>query len=246
MTTDIIKFTKPDTTVAFEPFIVVERDNLRDQASTIQSVTTDVQNDFAVRTAQGIKRLLKSIEKDEKKTRQAYDECKEVVHLELQKFTAVMVQEYNRLVELTAAYDRERMEKMRKEEEAIRLRIAANLAAETKAKEEAEAALRLARSEEASMAAISAALEAADRAESLKVAAEEAIRAPLPTVERAQGQIRREVVRWEITDLEKVYAAKPHWFERVVKRSVVNAEVSKDFVLDGLRVWTEVEHGIRV
>lgn len=246
MTTDIIKFELPDITIAIEPLIIAERDNLRDQASTIQAVTTEVQNDFAVRTAQGIKRLLKSIEKDEKRTRQAFDACKETVHLELGKFTAVMVQEYERLVKLTAEFDQARCERMRKEEEAIRLRIAAQLAEEAKAKEEAAAALSLAQSEEASMEVISAALEAADRAEQLKEAAEEAIRTPLPTVERAQGQTRREVVRWEIVDTAKVFAVKPQWFSLVAKRSVINEEVVKGYELDGLKVWVEVEHGIRV
>ena len=246
MTTDIIKCQIPDITVAFEPLIVAERDSLRERASTILKVETDTQNDLAVRTAQGIKRLLKSIEKDEKKTRAAFEDCKDKVRLELRKFTAIMDQEYERLVQLTSDYDLLRCERLRKEEEAHRLKIEANLAAEAKAKADAEAALRLALVDTSDIDSINAALEAADNAQKLKLAAEEALRVELPKIEKAQGQVTRVVTKWEILDLEKVFAAKPHWFERVVKRSVVNEEVTKHTILDGLKVWEETERGIRV
>lgn len=246
MSLDLIKVAIPDITVDFEPLIVAERDDLRERASTIHSVSTDIENEVTVRLVQSIKRLLKSIEKDEKQTRSAFEECKDKVRLELGRFTAILVQEYTRLTKLVSDYDSVRMEKLRKQEEAVRLRIAEQLAAEAKAKADAEAAARLASSEEASMAAIQAAIDAEERVAVAKESAEAAIRVEAPKIERAEGQVTRNVVRWEITDQEKVFAVKPHWFSITPKRSVINDEVVEGFELDGLRVWTETITGIRV
>lgn len=58
---------------------------------------------------------------------------------------------------------------------------------------------------------------------------------------RAAGMRIRTVVKFEITDRIALQKARPEFFDLVEKKSVINAAITKDTVLPGLRVWEAVE-----
>lgn len=58
---------------------------------------------------------------------------------------------------------------------------------------------------------------------------------------RAAGMRIRTLVKFEITDRIALQRARPEFFDLVEKKSVINAAITKDTVLPGLRVWEAVE-----
>lgn len=80
-------------------------------------------------------------------------------------------------------------------------------------------------------------IEAANAAE---IASRAAIVAPLPEVQRTRGQTVKKVLRWEVTDIAALYAARPDLCKPVeVKPSAVQATCVPERPVPGLKLWWE-------
>jgi hypothetical protein len=64
-------------------------------------------------------------------------------------------------------------------------------------------------------------------------------------VARAAGYSVKKVLKHEITDAAALYAVRPEFFELVEKKSVVNAAITKETKLPGLKIWEAIETGTR-
>ena len=98
---------------------------------------------------------------------------------------------------------------------------------------------------EAAIKAEAEANKAKAEAAAATVAVEAAIRAPLPEAQRESGMVVKKVVKWEITNAAKLYAQFPAWFDLVPRKAVINASVSKDTAIEGLKVWEETQTTVR-
>ncbi len=68
----------------------------------------------------------------------------------------------------------------------------------------------------------------------------------ITTPTRQAGMVVRKVVRWEITDEKKLFAAAPHFFRLEPNKAVITASVTEKTKIDGLKVWAETKTGARV
>ncbi len=62
---------------------------------------------------------------------------------------------------------------------------------------------------------------------------------------KVAGYSAKKVVRYEITDAAALYAVRPEFFNLVEKKSVINAAITKDTKLPGLKVWEAIDTGVR-
>ena len=130
--------------------------------------------------------------------------------------------------------------------EAEQRRVAAAEALRRKQFEEAEAK-RIAAEEAARKAAekmtTAAGLAKAEKLEAKAVAAEEAVQTiiaqPLPQVIKAKGQSMKQVLRYEVTDIRAVYAARPELCTVEIKPSAVLSTCVPEFPVPGMKLWYE-------
>ena len=64
-------------------------------------------------------------------------------------------------------------------------------------------------------------------------------------VTRAAGYTVKKVLKFEITNPTALYAVRPEWFNLVEKKSTINAAITKDTQLPGLKVWEAINTGTR-
>ena len=245
MTTELIRYTLPETSVTVDPEFVKERDTLLARAAEITSVTTPNQNILAVQRARDLKSFGKTVETMRRKAKEPMVDLGKRIDAAAKDFLAPVESELKAMEERLAAFQMAEAARVREEQARIDAAKAEAMAEEAKAKELAADAAKKAARKNASAEVLKAALEAEAAVLAAKQRAEDAIRAKLPEAERASGQVTRNVIRYEIMNLDAVYAAKPHWFERVLKRSVVNDEVFMGLEVPGLRIWEETVIGVR-
>jgi len=116
---------------------------------------------------------------------------------------------------------------------------AAALAAE-KIRQDALAAEQAARAE-----AARAALEAEEAARAAEAARQSVIVSPLPEANKSGGASTRKVMRWEVTDLRALYAARPELCTIEAKASAINAVCVPELPVPGIRLWWEDKTTIR-
>ena len=148
----------------------------------------------------------------------------------------------NRLLDVFQELERKRVEREAAEREAEIARLAKVEADRIAAAKAAEAALQ---STDATDAELAAAIGAELETQEARAAVDDAIRAPLPVVNREEGMRVAKVVRWEVTDIHALYKAAPYMVRLEPNKSVINASITKDTVLDGLKVWEETAVNVR-
>ena len=130
--------------------------------------------------------------------------------------------------------------------EAEQRRVAAEEAARQKAFQEAQAkqfAAEDAARKAAAKMTTDAGLAKAEKLEAKAVAAADAVQtiiaAPAPEVQRAKGQTMKQVLKYEVEDIRKVYAARPELCTIEIKPSAVLSTCNPELPVPGLKLWYE-------
>lgn len=215
----------------------------RAQAITVVSSTSEA--DKAGRRCKALKTLANDAEKDRKKFKAIVTEMGKAIDAAAKKYVEPIEVELKRIGALTTVFLAEEEERVRKENERIQAERDAAIAKQREAEEAAKAAQEKLLEESSGLSEMEQAVLAEEMAKQTKDQAEEVIRQENVERHKPTGAVFRKMVLWEITDVAKVYAAHPEWFELVPKRSLINAVVTEDFELDGLKVWTERRTGFR-
>lgn len=242
METTIIKADSPALAIVAEAKAVRERDDLILRGSEIARVESDGDRDRATRWIRTAKTLAKDTEKERKAVGQPFRDALSSINEVAEEFLRPLSLESKRVESLVFDYQKEVDRKAREAEEARQAEVTRlereKAEAERKAREAAE-------SDGGDIDSMNAALAAEEAERKAREAFEAGARAPLVEPTRSSGMVEREVVRWEITDIREVFAARPHWFEIVPKRSIINGEVTPSTEIPGLRVWKEKALGFR-
>jgi len=75
--------------------------------------------------------------------------------------------------------------------------------------------------------------------EKVEVKIQATIAAPLPEAVKARGTISRKVLKWEVTDIKALYAARPELCHVEPNAAAIKAVCSAKLEVPGLRLWEE-------
>lgn len=223
-----------------------EKKHLLEMAAEIVKVEDATEQAVAVLRARGIKSWLAEVERARKAVKApvraleqriddiARDHCKE------------LNDELERLSGLVSAFQESERRRVA-EEEIRRQEEIQRLLREKQEKETAAAvAVEAVTEAEAGLTEAEQAMLAQAEAKAAEAEFDVAVRAPVPKVEKVTGLIvRKDVVRFEVTDAAALYAVHPEWFELTPRRRLMGELITKETKLPGLRVWTEDATGFR-
>lgn len=86
-------------------------------------------------------------------------------------------------------------------------------------------------------------LDAAVKAEEIAAQAEAKVQtllaAPMPTLQRAKGQAMKQYLRWEVTDIKALYAARPELCNVEPKPAAIQSTCVPEIPVPGLKLWWE-------
>jgi dTMP kinase len=94
-------------------------------------------------------------------------------------------------------------------------------------------------------AGLAKALEAEQRAKEAEAQLQAALRAPLPTVAKASGVAVKQVLRWEVVDINALVQARPDLCRIEAKASAIQATCVPERPVPGLRLWWETTASAR-
>jgi hypothetical protein len=242
---DIIKAQIPDIVVGYDPKAVEEKDELVLKAKEFVAITSASDADRASRHCQAMKRLVSDTEKDRKRLKSPINDLAKSVDASAKKFVLKLDEELKRIGGLINAFKAAEEEKLAEEKRRRDAEIQKKLLEAQKAEEEAKAKEAEAVSENAGLSEAEEAILAEEEAKRKREEAEAMLRAKEPEKRKITGTISRKVVKWEILDVEAVFASHPDWFELVPKRSKINDCVSAKMEVPGMRIWEEAVTAFR-
>jgi hypothetical protein len=214
---------------------------LLSESKTIQLVNDSFSQSLAINAGSAIRKHVKEVEsarqeltapllEAQRKLKKLADDHVAPLNLELARVQKLVVQFQLQEAERV---ERERQAQIKAYEEAERVRQEAVLAAQ-KAAEKVNTERQLDRAIQKEQAALEA-----------SQAVQTVLAAPLPTVNRATGASLRKVLRYEVLDIRKVYAARPELCVIEIKKSAVQATCVPEMHVPGLKLWWETAASIR-
>jgi len=223
-----------------------QADKLIAQGQAIVAVGNPEEQTIAVIAAKSIKTWLAEVEKSRKAVKEPVLALGKRIDEIARDYAEPLEAEMNRIGELVGEFQQKEAERVREAERKRQEEIA-------RVERERQAAAELEREANERLADESATLSDAEQAAlaSQMVAQatekkDDIVRAPLPEASRTTGMVSRfDVVKFEVTDAAALYKLRPHWFRLEPKRSVIMDEITKDTVIEGLKVWTENKVGFR-
>ncbi len=220
------------------------RNELVKAASYALEVIDATSQQTAVSLMQEIQILRKEVEVSRKTVKAPVLEVGKKIDRIADEYCAPLETEYKRLSAAISAFQLAEARRAEELREKMRLEIAKRLEEEQRAKESAYLAeMELdAKPTEAQLADAIQAEEKAKQSEELSM---QALRAPVPVVERAAGMVLKDIVKWEVTDIHALYKAHPMLVRMEANRAAINATVAANSIVPGLRIWSEKAATVR-
>ncbi len=246
-------------TFTVDPTAVEKRDEaIANSQFEVQVVSCPEENETAIERLRDLTTIARNVEKVRKELKAPVTQMARTIDGLAEQFTAPITTEENRLKSLCAGYQR-RLDDERRKAEAIAQKERERIAAEQRQKEiEAQKELQRMRAEATNQAMRDAAdAQAKANLERIQQLSEqkqaELIQLPGPKSEqRPEGVRVARPWKWEVTDLEALYKARPDLVElvprgRSIQDHIRNATTKGvyDANVAGLRVWQEVQIGVR-
>lgn len=213
------------------------RDEIALRAFFINEITDAAQNNAAREVAVEIRRYLKSVEAARTGLTKPLLDAQKAMKALADQHVAPLAQELVRLENLAADFliaDQRRVAR----EEAARQEAYQKAEAQRKALEAAAIAA-------AAAVTTDAQLESAIKIEATAVAAEVAvqqiIQAPQPRLDKASGQSLKKVLKYEVTDIRALAAARPDLVRIEPNCSGIQSTCIPEIPVPGLRLWWEMK-----
>ncbi len=225
----------PTFSISYEA--VGERDEIQCRANMVSKITCAEENNAAREAAVEIRRYIKSVESTRTSLTKPLLEAQKTMKGLADQHVAPLAQELVRLESLAADFL-----------VADQRRVAREEAARQEAYQQAETARRAA--EQAALAAAAAIitesqLDAALAVEQVAIAAEatvqQIIQAPAPRIDKASGQSIKRVMRYEVTDIRALAAARPDLVRIEPNCAGIAATCVPEMPVPGLRLWWEMK-----
>lgn len=214
--------------------------NMRQEALAagfeVEKVSCPSEQDAAVIAQTGLKRVLKLVEDERVKAKAPAIKYGREIDAAALAFCASVDAEYKRLGMLIKGYQTEQQriafEEEQRRQEAIRKAEAERLEAEAKAARARSDAGRAKAQAEAEAAAARAAQ----------------AQAAIPVAPaKSEGQIVKRVWKFEVVDVWKLTRSCPGFVEPVPRKREINEAIANGMRdIPGLRIWEEVETGVRL
>ena len=207
-------------------------------AKAVAKVTTAEQFEQAVDAGRDIQSHVKGVEAFGLDFRRPIKAFTDMVKKTQDDYLAPLLAEQDRLKRLVGDFQSAEARRVAKEEQ--ERREAFEAAEKERLRLEAEANAKLAKAQESGgKRDEKAAVKAAELAEEAELAVQAVIAAPAPQAARAAGSSSRQVLKWEVTDLKSLYAARPELCKVEVKASAVQACCVPESPVPGLKLWWE-------
>jgi len=211
------------------------RNDLALRALSITAIATADENEAAGEIVRDIRRYLKDAEAARVVLSKPLLEAQRQLKALVDDHVAPLVTEQRRVEALAVGFAQAEARRVAREEEerqaAFRKAEAERLALEEKARKQAEKA----NTEKQQVAAIKTA-QAAEAAAAVVAAV---VAAPPPSVAKSKGQQTKKVLKYEVTDVRALYAARPELCTLEAKASAINAVCVPELPVPGLRLWWE-------
>ena len=104
---------------------------------------------------------------------------------------------------------------------------------------EAEAKAQAAAARAKTEAGEALAVKAVDKANEAVQRVQDIIAAPLPTMQRSKGQSVQQVLKWEVTDIKALAAARPDLVRMEPNAAGIKSTCVPEMPVPGLRLWWE-------
>ena len=263
--------------VALVPDAITQRNVALFLASDVTTVDNPFDQDIAAEALRALRKIETGVESARVSVKKPVLDLGRQIDSLAADFTNPVMVECKRITALLSAYQTKvRMEAMSAErqrqaelariesdrraaEAAAQKRAGEILAALTEAKRQADAALRASTDAEAEKAAHASAVAASKaeaqqqqqvlQAQADKVAREAQLKVltitkPAP---QSEGMTVRQVWQFEVTDIDRLYRARPDLVSLEPRTREINSAMSKGFrECPGLRIWSETVAGVRI
>jgi len=216
---------------------LMERDEIALRAFFITAITDAAQNNAAREAAVEIRRYIKAVEANRTSLTKPLLDAQKTMKALADQHVAPLGQELLRLETLAGDFL-----------VADQRRVAREEAARQEAYQKAEAERKAA--EQASLAAAAAIiteeqLDVALKKEQVAIAAEasvqQIIQAPTPRLDKASGQSLKKVLRYEVTDIGALAAARPDLVRIEPNCSGIQSTCIPEIPVPGLKLWWEMK-----
>ena len=216
---------------------LMERDEIALRSAGITAITDAAQNNAAREVAVEIRRYVKAVEANRTSLTKPLLDAQKTMKGLADQHVAPLGQELVRLESLAADWLA-----------ADQRRVAREEAARQEAYQKAETERRAA--EQAALAAAAAIitesqLDAALKVEQVAIAAEatvqQIIQAPVPRLDKASGQSLKKVLRYEVTDIRALAAARPDLVRIEPNCAGIQATCIPEMPVPGLKLWWEMK-----
>jgi hypothetical protein len=220
---------------------VTKQVELVGRARLSERVTNPAEQSVAVDAARDIRTWVKEVRAAGKTLRDPLNRAAKQVKSIEDEYCAPLEREQERIERLVTDFQDKEARRVA-EEERHRAQETARLEAE---RLEREAAAVWAASDITDEQQLDAAIEAECQAKEAEAKLQKAIAVPLPEVRKAGGVATRKVLRWEVTDLHALYAARPELCKIEPKASAIQATCVPEMPVPGLRLWWENQTSVR-
>lgn len=231
----------PMPAIQLAPAPIAERDKLIVQARAIGAVLDPPTQERATAVGKQLRSLLNQAEKDRKEIGTPVRELTTRINELAADYSQPIHLEINRLGQLVSQFQLAEAERVAAAERKRQAEIAA---AEAARREAEQAAQKVA--EFTDEATLQKAIEAEEAAKKAKAAADVVICAPPPAPIKAKGSVVRKEMRWEVTDIHALYAARQDLVRLEPNAAAIRATVVVGQpAIPGLKVWEETQTSFR-
>lgn len=212
-----------------------QRNQIALRGVAVKAVANAADNESAGAVVRDIRAYVKSVEAMRQTLTKPLLEGQRLLKALADDHCEPLLAEQRRIEGLAVAFAQAEARRVAREEEerqaAFRKAEVERIAAEEKARKLAEKA----NTEKQQVAAI----RAAQAAEAKAADVAKVIAAPMPTVAKTKGQQTKRVMRYEVTDIRALYAARPELCNITEKASAINAVCVPEMPVPGLKLWWE-------
>ncbi len=224
-----------------------QRKKLIEAAERVPAVTDADSQAAAFDVMKNIRAWMKSVESARVEVKAPILQASRLIDSLASEHIAPLEAAVKTLDRMLSAFHETEQKRIAEEQKRVDEEIALRKQIEDDAKWEAKQAAKELEKPDASEEDLARAVEAEAEAKLEAERTMAALRTPVVTTPTRQaGMVIRKVVKWEITDEKKLFAAMPHFFRIEPNRAVINGSVTKTTKIDGLKVWEEVATGARV
>ena len=205
------------------------------------SITNPTEQQQAVARAVAIRTHVRDVEKIRTEITKPLLDAQRLLKRLADDYSAPLIAEQERVEKLVTRFQEQDAARVRAEEEERRRQFEEL----ERQRRESEMRAELAAGNIQTEAQLEAAISAAEKAKLDELRVQSLIAQPEPERAKAAGASTRKVLRYEVEDIAKVYAARPELVKLELKASAVQACCVPEMPVPGLKLWWENQTSIR-